>query len=67
MQVLINGEQQTIEEGITIQDLVMSLTQLKNRRVVVAQNGVIIPKSQYQATIVCVGDSIDVIEAVGGG
>jgi sulfur carrier protein len=36
-------------------------------RIAVELNGRIIPKSEYETTIVCDGDSMEVVSIVGGG
>ena len=63
--VKINGEELNID-GKTVSEYLAE----KNydvKRVAVERNGDIVPKSQYDKTILQDGDSIEVVSFVGGG
>ena len=66
MQVTINGESQSIEDGWTVANLVTSF-QLQPRRVAVEINEKLVPRKDYEATTLHDGDRIEVVTFVGGG
>lgn len=63
--VKVNGEQ-TALEGKTIGELLEELG-YDRTRVAVELNMEILPKSQYDGTILKDGDSVEVVRFVGGG
>ena len=65
MTVTINGEQHTVEPG-TILDLLAHL-QIDYRRVAVELNMDILPKAAYEITTLQDGDTIEIVQFVGGG
>ena len=66
MQVIINGESQTFEESISVLAL-LERSGLIGKRVAVEINEAIIPKSRHPETVINDGDSIEIIQAIGGG
>jgi sulfur carrier protein len=67
MDVIINGKQETLPTAqITIAD-VLAARGLANRRVAIERNGEIVPRSLHPTTLICVGDSLEIVIAVGGG
>ena len=42
-------------------------TNYDSKRIAVERNGDIVPKAQYAETVMCDGDSIEVVSFVGGG
>jgi sulfur carrier protein len=62
----INGEPSEVPEGCTV-DRLLALRDLQNRRVAVALNHTVVPRSSYATTTVNHGDRIEILEAVGGG
>ena len=66
MQVLINGESQTIEHDTSISTLLQE-SGLTGKRIAVEVNENIVPKSQHADTLLRDGDKIEIIHAIGGG
>lgn len=63
--VKINGEYLDIA-GKTLQEYLES-TSFDPRRIAVERNGQIVPKAQYQETVLTDDDTIEVVSFVGGG
>lgn len=66
MQIIINGQNQTVESDITIAALLQQAG-LAGKRLAVEVNENIVPKSQHAETVVTEGDKIEIIHAIGGG
>ncbi|MCF0221692.1 MAG: sulfur carrier protein ThiS [Fibrobacter sp.] len=45
----------------------LSATDFDIKRIAVERNGDIVPKSKYEETVLCDGDSVEVVSFVGGG
>lgn len=63
--VKINGAQKNIS-GITLAEY-LKTTDFNCARIAVERNGEIVPKSQYENTVLCDGDSVEIVGFVGGG
>ncbi len=63
--VKINGKACNIA-GKTLADWLAD-TSYDSRRIAVERNGIIVPKAQYDETVLMDGDSIEVVSFVGGG
>lgn len=66
MQVTINGVITEIESGKTILDIVL-MQNLKTKMYAVERNQKIVTKSDYEKTLLCDGDKIEIVHFVGGG
>jgi sulfur carrier protein len=66
MQVVINGESHTLNDGIMLSTLLTQL-EISGKRIAVEINESIVPKSQHSATVIHQGDKIEIIHAIGGG
>ena len=64
--VKINGEEIENINGITVAEY-LSSSGYDTKRVAVELNGDILPKAQYDSTILQDGDSVEVVSFVGGG
>lgn len=64
--VTVNGETRTAPNGSTVQALLASLG-LEQKRIAVAVNRDIVPRSAFDAHELAAGDRIEILEAVGGG
>lgn len=66
MRVTINGTEHTIDEGLTIAQL---LTQLgKNPKfLAVEQNWELVPRTKHAEIPIAEGDTIEIVTLVGGG
>lgn len=66
MQVMINGNPQSVEEGITIADLLVQLG--KNPKfLAVERNYELIPRTKHAECQLVEGDSLEIVTLVGGG
>ena len=63
--VKINGEEKNISEK-TVADY-LATTDYDLKRIAVELNGDILPKAQYVNTLLCDGDSVEIVSFVGGG
>ena len=66
MKLTVNGKSLETDPGITVEDLLARLA-LPPRRLAVAVNGEVLPRSEHPAQVLCEGDEIEVIQAVAGG
>ncbi len=66
MQIIVNGEQRQVEQGLTAARLVEQMG-LAGRRIAMEVNLEILPRSQYTEHAFADGDRIEIVHAVGGG
>jgi sulfur carrier protein len=66
MEILVNGEAREVPAGTTLERLV-DLLALERRRIAVAVNRSVVPRSDFGARTVAAGDRVEILEAVGGG
>ena len=66
MTVTVNGAATEVAAGATVAQLVAACAG-EQRRVAVAVNGDVVPRSQWPTTRLAAGDSIEVLVAVAGG
>lgn len=66
VQIIVNGEEKILREGITIFRLLDELN-IKPQGIAVELNLEIAPKGRYSETVLKNGDSIEIIRMVGGG
>ena len=66
MNVTINGEQQTMVAETSIERLIEQLG-LQGKRLAVEVNLEIVPRSDYSRRLLANGDSVEIVQAIGGG
>ena len=66
LEVLVNGESQHVPGGCTVDGLLERLG-LERRRIAVAVNRQVVPRSSFGAHPLAAGDRVEILEAVGGG
>jgi sulfur carrier protein len=66
VQVILNGEQRTLSEGLTIAGLIDHLG-LNQRRIAVEVNREIVAREQYPVRALANGDQVEIVHFVGGG
>ena len=66
MTIIVNGSEQTVRNGITLEKLILDM-QFNTKRIAVDINGAISPKSTYSTRILTENDKIEVVTFVGGG
>jgi sulfur carrier protein len=64
--VSVNGEGRQIAAGMRVIELVAALG-LSGRRLAIAVNREVVPRAAYTARVLCAGDRVEILEAVGGG
>jgi thiamine biosynthesis protein ThiS len=64
--ITVNGEARAVAAGATLADLVAALG-LGGRKIAVAVNRDVVPRTAYGARALKAGDRIEILEAVGGG
>lgn len=66
MQIIVNGEQQDVLDGLTAAQLVENMD-ITGQRIAMEVNLEIVPRSSYAEHTFKAGDKIEVVHAVGGG
>lgn len=67
MNISINGNIKQFDgENMTISALVVTLN-LVGKRLAIEKNGEIVPRSQFDASMLNDGDKLEIVGAVGGG
>nr|WP_328805686.1 sulfur carrier protein ThiS [Sabulicella rubraurantiaca] len=66
MTLSVNGETRALPGGATVADLLAEIG-LAARKVAVERNLEIVPRSQYGATVLASGDTIEIVHFIGGG
>ena len=66
MNIIFNGRPRQIDQQTTLADLLEQLD-LATQRVAVEINLELVPRRQHAETILCEGDSLEVVTLVGGG
>lgn len=66
MVIKINGKDETIEDGATLIKLILNKGIVPGR-VVIEHNYRIIPKNEWQDTVVKENDAVEIISFMGGG
>lgn len=66
MQIIVNGDQREVSDGLTAEQLVTDMG-ITGQRIAMEVNLEIVPRSTYAEHIFEAGDKIEVVHAVGGG
>ena len=66
MTIVLNGEERSVEDGLTIARLVQSLD-LGKHPIAVERNREVVPKSRFGDVTLKEGDKIEIVHFVGGG
>lgn len=66
MEIIVNGEVTTCEEGISLEVWVEQMKYDK-RKIAIEVNGDIVPKAEYTSCILGPADKLEVVTFVGGG
>ena len=64
--ITVNGKTRTLETELSLQDLLQDLGMTKGR-IAVELNGNIVPRSQFSSQRISNLDSIEIVQAIGGG
>lgn len=66
LQILVNGTPRDVPSGTRVRGL-LDLLGVGGRRVAVAVNRCVVPRSVYDTHPLAAGDRVEILEAVGGG
>ena len=66
MKITINGENRTLNEPISLKQLVSDLG-LENKRLAIEVNQDIVPRGEYADTLLKENDKVEIVHAIGGG
>lgn len=66
LEIVVNGAPQRVHPGCTVAALLAELD-MAGRRVAVARNRAIVPRSRFDRETLSDGDRVEILEAVGGG
>ena len=66
MQVVLNGEKETLEDALTLAQLI-ERKGLAEKRIALEVNEQIISKSRHPQFVLNDGDKVEIITAIGGG
>lgn len=66
MNLTVNGDAITIEDGATVRALIEKL-ELTGGPVAVERNGQVVPRAQHAETKLADGDVVEIVHFVGGG
>jgi sulfur carrier protein len=66
VKIVLNGDEKSLPEPLTLQQLLDSL-QIQSGRVACEVNLKIIRRAQYADTVIKEGDAVEIIQAIGGG
>jgi len=65
MTLTVNGATVEVASAVTVAALVAARTD--QRRIAVARNGEVVPRSQWETTALTEGDEVEILAAVAGG
>ncbi|GHT92821.1 thiamine biosynthesis protein ThiS [Betaproteobacteria bacterium] len=66
-ELILNGERRLFPESCADLAALVERLGYVGKRIAVEKNGDIVPKSQYAATALASGDTLEIVVAVGGG
>jgi sulfur carrier protein len=66
MQISLNGQARNAPDGFTVAALLSELD-LHGKRLAVEVNEDVIPRSEHPAHVLCDGDRVEIVHAIGGG
>lgn len=66
MRIFLNGEAMEVENGTSVEALVLTLTG-DPRGIAIERNLEIVPKAEHPRTVLQDGDRLEVVQFVGGG
>ncbi len=66
MNIIINGQPADVTDGWSVGQLVRARTD-EQRRVAVARNSEVVPRSEWDSTALSEGDKVEILAPVAGG
>jgi len=66
VQIIVNGDVREVEETLTV-GAFLAARRLNAKTVVVERNGEIVPRAQYDETLLVTGDVLEIVQMMAGG
>ncbi|MEU7793582.1 sulfur carrier protein ThiS [Micromonospora tulbaghiae] len=66
MELIVNGTGRTLPDGLTVAEVVRTVTD-RERGLAVAVNGEVVPRGGWSASVLRDGDRVEVLSATQGG
>ena len=66
IEMTLNGEKRTVEEGMTVAQLLTHLS-VQPERVAVEVNLTVLKRAQHSMTVLQEGDQVELVQFIGGG
>ena len=66
MDIQVNGDNQTVQEGLTVTDLLRQL-EIRPEQVAVELNLKILDRQDFSSSILHQGDTVEILSFIGGG
>ncbi len=66
MKITVNGEDRELEDGLTLGEL-LRRWELSAGRLACERNRDIVPRAAYDETVLKDGDSLEIVQMIGGG
>ena len=66
VQVTVNGQDRSVEEGTSLPDFLTQLG-IDGRRIAVAHNGTVLYRDDWPAVTLRDGDRLEIVRMIGGG
>tara|TARA_B100000686_G_scaffold322999_1_gene377323 strand:+ start:484 stop:690 length:207 start_codon:yes stop_codon:yes gene_type:complete len=67
IEISVNGNLESIEDDSTLASYLKSLGLQNRKAIAVALNGEVVPRKLFSQTKISVGDSLEIVRAIGGG
>lgn len=66
MELIVNGEPRSLPAPLSVASLLSELG-MTGRRIALELNGEILPRSEFGQTMLSGGDTLEIVQAIGGG
>ena len=66
MNIVVNGNPREVEPQTSLQQL-LEILEIGKGRIAIEHNGEIVPRTLFQQTILQNDDSLEIVQAIGGG
>ena len=67
IEITINGNNERIEDDLTLASYLEYLGLQNRKSIAIALNGEVVPRTLFPQTKISVGDSLEIVRAIGGG
>ena len=67
MRIVLNGDETELPDDTTVAEVVRTSGARAGRGTAVARNGEVVPRGDWEETVLVAGDRIELLVAIGGG